>query len=73
MPIIEAMGWLLLLYGTCGLAFGAIFVTVGVGRLDHAARGAPVTFRLIILPGVVAAWPILAVQWARALRLGETR
>ena len=73
MPIVETLSRLLLLYGACGLAFGAVFVAWGVGRVDAAARGAPLTFRLIILPGVVALWPVLARQWARALRKGESR
>lgn len=71
MSIIETMSRLLLLYGACGLAFGLVFVAWGVGRVDAAARGAPLAFRLVILPGVVALWPVLARRWARALRKGE--
>ena len=71
--IVGTMSWLLLLYGACGLAFGAAFVASGVGRVDAAARGAPLAFRLVILPGVVALWPVLAWQWAGALRKGEGR
>jgi hypothetical protein len=52
-------------YLIAGLAFGLAFVTVGVSRLDPAARGASPVFRLLILPGSVALWPVLAAQWAR--------
>jgi hypothetical protein len=47
------------IYAGLGLAFAAAFVTVGVSRIDPAARGAPVGFRLLILPGSVALWPYL--------------
>lgn len=48
-----------------GLLFGIAFITVGIARVDPAARGAPLAFRLLILPGVTALWPVLAVKWAR--------
>ncbi len=73
MPIVETASQLLLVYAACGLVFGTAFVTWGVARVDAAARGAPTAFRLIILPGVVALWPVLALRWVRALRQGEGR
>jgi len=42
-----------------GVAFAAWFLTRGLARLDPAAAHAPVTFRLLIAPGVVALWPVL--------------
>jgi hypothetical protein len=55
-----------LAYSACGLLLAVPFVTFGVGRLDEAARGAPLGFRLLILPGAVALWPLIAVRWLRA-------
>jgi hypothetical protein len=52
-------------YLAAGLPFGFAFVTVGVARIDPAARGTSATFRLLILPGSVALWPVLAAKWAR--------
>lgn len=52
-------------YLLCGLLFAGPFVAMGVNRIDAAARHAPPGFRLIILPGVVLCWPLLAVRWAR--------
>ena len=52
-------------YLLAGLAFGLAFVTVGVTRLDPAARGTSAAFRALILSGSVALWPILAAKWAR--------
>lgn len=62
------MTWLLAavgLYLSFGLLFAVWFVSFAVQRLDEAARGAGIGFRLLILPGTVALWPMLL---ARALR-----
>jgi hypothetical protein len=58
--------WLLValgLYAALGLAFAVAFVVRGVGRIDPAARDASWGFRLVVLPGVVALWPLLARRW----------
>ncbi len=47
------------LYFGVGLIFGLGFVFLGVQRIDHAADGTGVLFRLIILPGVIALWPFM--------------
>jgi len=53
------------LYLALGLVFALAFVTAGVQRVDPAARGAPVGFRLLILPGAAALWPLLLTRWVR--------
>ena len=57
------------LYALAGLAFSLPFLALGLPRLDDAARGTHPGFRLVILPGVVALWPALALTWARESRL----
>lgn len=52
------------IYAAAGLVFAVFFLWRGVARLDSAAAGSPLGFRLIILPGVVALWPLLAWRWA---------
>lgn len=52
-------------YALAGAAFALAFVTVGVTRLDPAARGTSWRFRALITPGSAALWPLLAVKWAR--------
>jgi hypothetical protein len=52
-------------YVLAGLLFGLAFVFAGVVRIDPAARGTSAVFRLLILPGAVALWPLLATKWAR--------
>lgn len=51
-------------YVAAGLVFALAFVMWGVSRVDPAARGATRGFRLIILPGAAAFWPLLAARWA---------
>lgn len=50
-------------YVLLGLMFAVAFVVRGVTQLDPAARGTSLTFRVIIFPGSVALWPILARKW----------
>jgi len=59
-----------LLYLACGLLFGSAFVSAGAGKVDAAARGTSVLFRLLILPGTVALWPVLAAKWLKVSRQG---
>jgi len=51
------------LYGAAGFLFALAFLTVGIGRIDPGARGSGLGFRLTILPGVVALWPLMLVRW----------
>jgi hypothetical protein len=55
-------------YAALGAIFGALFIIAGVGRVDHAAVGAPWSFRLLILPGAAALWPLMLLKWIRATR-----
>lgn len=57
-----------LAYAGLGILFAAWFVSLGVGRFDPAAREAPVGFRLLILPGVAALWPLMATRYAARRR-----
>jgi hypothetical protein len=70
MLLAEAILGSLLVYTACGLLFGIAFVTIGVARVDAAARGTSFAFRLLILPGVIAFWPLLAARWVSARRRG---
>ncbi|MEJ2085872.1 MAG: hypothetical protein P8Y44_09365 [Acidobacteriota bacterium] len=53
------------LYLAIGLVFAALFVFMGVGRIDRSAVEPTLGFRLLILPGVMAFWPLLARRWLR--------
>ena len=55
----------LALYLLAGLLFAVPFVLRGVNRIDPVAREGSWGFRLIILPGVVALWPLLLRRLAK--------
>jgi hypothetical protein len=59
-----------LAYAVCGLAVSVPFVLRGVERVDASARDTSLLFRLLILPGTVALWPLLAAKWRNAHREG---
>jgi hypothetical protein len=49
-------------YAAAGLLFAVCFVWRLVARLDAAATGGSIGFRILIVPGVVAFWPYLAAR-----------
>ena len=66
--MIAAVEWfvkLLSVYTAIGVGFAIVFVTAGLHRVDSLAKDAGLGFRLIILPGVTALWPILLIRWLR--------
>ena len=61
------------IYFALGAAFALIFLTLLLRRFDANARvSAPLQFRLIILPGVMALWPVLLILSLRPRRGGAT-
>src|SRR5947207_1938867 len=55
------------LYLLGGLVFAIPFVLVGVRRIDpHAAHGSW-GFRVLIVPGTMLFWPLLARRWIRGI------
>jgi hypothetical protein len=58
----------LFLYTAVGAVFAVAFVTAGVQRVDPDARGSGIVFRLLILPGSAAFWPLLLRRWIRGDR-----
>ncbi|MEO0649773.1 MAG: hypothetical protein AAFZ65_03740 [Planctomycetota bacterium] len=55
----------LAVYAAAGLVFGLCFVTRGVSRVDPTAADGSWGFRVLILPGAAALWPLLAQRWLR--------
>ena len=54
-------------YALVGLVFAGLFVSLGVQKLDSEARGSSLGFRLLILPGVSAFWPMFLARWTRGI------
>ena len=67
--LIDALNWILRiagLYIILGLFFGLPFAARGAARIDGNAREGSWGFRLLILPGAIALWPLLAMRWLRS-------
>ena len=62
---VKAFVYALETYAGLGFIFASTFVWMGVQYVDSEARGAGVDFRLLILPGAVAFWPIFLHRWWR--------
>jgi len=51
-------------YAACGLIFAIAFALFGAKKIDpHAANGSW-GFRLLIIPGSMALWPLLLKRWS---------
>lgn len=54
-------------YAGLGLIFAVVFVSIGVQHLDCETQGAGIAFRLLLLPGVAAFWPMFLYRWRRGI------
>ena len=50
-------------YALLGVVFAVLFLPRAIARVDPRTASAPKTLRLLILPGVVAFWPMFARRW----------
>ncbi|MFT4513824.1 MAG: hypothetical protein ACI89X_001681 [Planctomycetota bacterium] len=53
------------IYLAVGLLFGIFFAMKGVKLLDPVAVGSPISFRLLVIPGATALWPVLLIKLLR--------
>jgi hypothetical protein len=51
-----------------GLTFAIPFVWLGVGKVDPQAADGSWGFRLLIIPGTMFFWPLLAVRWVSGVK-----
>jgi hypothetical protein len=63
--IAQAIAWALEGYALAGLVFAASFLPRGIGQVDPRMHASPVAVRLIVLPGVVAFWPLFLRRWLK--------
>ena len=52
-----------LVYAAIGLIFAIAFAFRGAGRIDPVAQQGTLGFRLLIIPGAAALWPLLLRRW----------
>ena len=50
------------IYAALGMAYALWYIVRGVDGKDQAATGAGWGFRLLILPGAAALWPVLLAR-----------
>lgn len=55
-------------YTGLGFIFAIAFAVWGAATIDDAARGTPLSFRLLIIPAAAALWPLLAIRWLQVWR-----
>ncbi len=53
-----------------GAAVAAVFLTIGIDRIDEDARGAYI-FRPLLIPGILLIWPLVLWRWWQIERQGE--
>ena len=65
--IVEVLLIIMASYLACGLLFAVPFVITGVGKIDpHAVHGSW-GFRVLIVPGTMLLWPLLALRWVQGI------
>ena len=61
--VVHGALWTVAFYLAIGFLVGIPLLIVGIGRIDPATKAAPWTFRVLVLPGVVALWPLFVRRW----------
>jgi len=51
------------IYLALGIVFAIAFALRGVDAVDPAARGSSYGFRILVVPGAVALWPLMLARW----------
>ena len=64
-PLAQWIVGLALAYLGVGAVFAVAFTLVGAKRIDPVAASGTIGFRLLILPGATALWPLLLLRWRR--------
>ncbi|MBN8246133.1 MAG: hypothetical protein J0L84_01670 [Verrucomicrobia bacterium] len=58
-------------YGMLGLCFAIAFHLRGLQVIDPNTRESGLGFRVLITPGIIALWPLLAWRWKAAGEVGS--
>ena len=55
-------------YAFGGVLFAIIYLSFALRRVDPGAAESPLRVKILLVPGVVALWPILLLQWLASSR-----
>ena len=56
----------LFIYLCCGIVFSIAFLVKGISRIDETTYNSTWGFKIIIIPGAIALWPLLLQKWIKA-------
>jgi hypothetical protein len=68
MIMIAALAYALALYGLLGVGVALLFVCAGVTRVLPQPATVTIPARLLLFPGAVVLWPVVARRWLQAAR-----
>ena len=54
-----------LVYLLAWFVFAIFFLAKGINKIDPAVHGSGWGFRVIIIPGTIALWPLLLNKWMK--------
>ena len=60
-------------YLAIGAVFASVFIALGLRRVDPLAAAGPLRFKVLIVPGIVALWPVLLILWIGARPTGAAK
>ncbi len=63
--LIQLVQW----WAIAGTVVAALFIAIGIGRVDENAAGS-YTFRVLLIPGVILIWPLVLWRWV-VLEMGR--
>jgi hypothetical protein len=64
MQIAQFLVLILQIWGIIGALVAAVFLTIGLERIDEDAQGTYV-FRPLLIPGILMIWPLVLWRWWR--------
>ena len=70
MSFAEMLILIVQIWGAVGAAVCALFLFMGIDRVDPAARDA-YAFRPLLIPGVVVIWPLVLWRWWKLEQLAR--
>ncbi|WP_415402420.1 hypothetical protein [Tateyamaria sp. SN3-11] len=62
MDVAQALVMGMQVWGLIGALVAAVFLTIGIDRIDEDTRGAYI-FRPLLIPGVLLIWPLVLWRW----------
>ncbi|KZM52001.1 hypothetical protein [Labrenzia sp. OB1] len=57
-------------YLMAGGVIAALFLVIGIDRVEPSARGS-YAFRPLLIPGICLIWPLVLYRWVRLETFGE--